>query len=113
MTTHIGSKQVVHFSSLIVPDGEAATIEFNIGAWNLNFNVSFSKDESVEGASLSIEEMNGKSYMKFANWTGTLGTATQKPFVIGKTNQGHELSIMITHWLVGDVNKVDIQFMIG
>ena len=113
MAVHIGNKLLVHHQSIIVPSGEDARIEFSIGTWELKFTLTFTKDSNTDGAALSVEETNGKSYIKFINWESSIGTATRAPLVIGGTNLGQPLSILAAHWLVGDTNKLDVQFMLG
>ena len=115
MPVIIGGRTVVHCDTLIIPSGEVAEVSFSIGGWNLNFEISFSASSSSASneTTLSVESGDGRSYINFSNWVSSLGTATLEPFKLGETNQGHELSCMVTHWLIGNVNKLDVQFMLG
>lgn len=110
----IGDRDIVHTSSLIIPGGKDAWIEFNIGSWLVKVNVIFKdSDEEDKSGSIVIEAVEDYAKVTFFGWNNSLGSATVKPVNLGKTNEGQQLAFMATHWLVGSVNRLDMQFLLG
>ena len=113
MTIKVGKREVVFSTSLIIPKSESADFQFLIGAWKIEIMVSFEDDKASEGTrNILFEHQNSQLHLKFVNWNNSLGTALTKPVEIGRTNTNQELSFIATHWLVGEINKVDFQFML-
>ena len=110
----IGERDVVHTASLIVPKGENAIVDFRVGQWDISLKIIFVRnDDKAEKGSISLEVIDGNPQISLINWNNSLGTATIQPAVLGTANDGRKLSFMLCHWLIGDTNKVDIQFLLG
>jgi len=110
----IGNRKVVYTSSLIIPEGEDAWIFFDVGDWHVKVNLIFNiSDEENENGAISIEGIDDHAKVTFFNWNNSLGTVTVNPVELGKTNEGKRLTFMASHWLIGRVNKIDVQFLIG
>jgi hypothetical protein len=109
----IGNREVVHTFSIIVPDKEDAWVDFNVGQWNINLRIYFTEDKGKDTGALSLEVLQDIPHLNLINWRNALGTATIKPIELGTTSDGRQLSFMLTHWLIGETNKLDIQFLLG
>ena len=112
----IGDRNVVHNCSMIVPDGETASIEFLLGSWTVRIRINFIQSGDDEKSTITVTAasgVDGESLITFVNWRNPIGTATTIPVVIARTNTNQELLIMAAHWMIGNVNKVDIHFLLG
>jgi hypothetical protein len=113
MKAKVGAREVIHCTSLIIPSSESAEICFNVGAWEIDIKISFETDSTKEGSrDILYDNIDNQLHLKFRNWTNSIGTALIKPVEIGRTNTNQGLSFIATHWLIGDVNKIDMQFML-
>ena len=110
----IGARKIVHTATLIVPKNERAVVEFSVGDWHIELHIVFVTDklDSNDGA-MSIEVIDGKPHLKLSNWKNSLGTATVRPVELGRTREGEPLTFMLSHWLIGEAQKLDIQFLLG
>lgn len=113
----IGDKKIIYSASLIVPDGESASVSFVLGSWVARMRIEFGGDTSKDGKSTinvkGEDPTTGESTITFLNWRNPIGTATTKPINIGKTNTNQDIFVLATHWYIGSVNKLDIQFLLG
>ncbi len=110
----VGGREVVHTATLIIPKGEDALVDFDVGQWKISLRILFvSKDKDAEKGSLSIEVVDGNPQLSLFDWNNSLGTATVRPFELGTASDGRKLSVMLSHWLIGETNKLDIQFLLG
>jgi hypothetical protein len=110
----IGGRKVVHTASMIVPKGEEAEIEFNVDNWNIKLKILFIRNNDSDNANgMSLEVVDNNPQLSLINWSNSLGTATIKPAELGTSNNGKKVSFMLSHWLIGETNKLDIQFLLG
>ena len=110
----IGNRKVVYSCSLIIPEGETALVEFSIGSWKIKIRINFENDLQTNESTINVgEEMNGESLITFSNWKNPVGTATIKPVVIGQTDTNQQLLMMAASWLIGNVNKLDLHFLLS
>lgn len=114
MKLKVGKRKVIHTVTLIVPSGEEAWIEFNLDNWNIRLKILFevTSDKSKQ-REINIKATDDYGIIIFKNWTNSLGTATRVPVEFGKTSNGRDLLFMASHSLIGDVNKLDLQFLLG
>ena len=112
MTMKIGDKSVVSVSSLIVPDGDSASIESTIENQTIKIKLFFYPNE---GDQPKIDWQPEGEYLNinFRGWTNSLATATNKPVKIATDINGKILGFMVTHWRVGSINRVDFQLLLG
>lgn len=114
MTIKIGSREVVFSTSLIIPKNETAEFDFTVDLWHISIRIEFleTSDES-QPREVKFDVQSSQLIIKFVNWNNALGTAILQPHQIGLSNNGQALSFIATHWLVGDVNRIDVQFLLG
>lgn len=109
----IGDRKVVYNCSLILPEGETASIEFLIDHWRVKIQINFLNDaERTSESIISINRTDQELLITFLNWKNPVGTATIKPVEIGRTNTRQQLSMMAAHWFIGSVNKLDLHFLL-
>lgn len=119
--TRIGNWEVVYSCSLILPLGEAtASVDFSLGAIPLAPRISArvrieNDPPAVVPAppSLTIQAENGVPLILLRNWRSPTGSATTEPLSILRFNNGRTIYVMVCHWLVGAVNRLDLQFLSG
>lgn len=114
MKIKIGTKEVVFTASLIVHAGADAWIEFTADTWNVKLKLEFVDDADTlkDGTGIVVSAENGHGLIKFVRWKNSLGTANTNPFTLGTTKEGRKVTFSAAHWLIGNVNKMDIQFYI-
>lgn len=110
----IGNKEIVHTTSLIIPKDEEAVIDFKVGNWEIELRLLFKiEKENTKKGIISLEVTDKIPKLILTNWFNALGMATKMPIEFGTTDNGKKLYIMICHWYIGDVNKIDLQFLLG
>ena len=113
MQTYIGRYPVIHSASLIIPDKETARVEFQVGTWAIKVRFSFEeKHEGEEEGSITIKPVDGIAHITFFGWDNVLGTGLKQPVLLGEANTGQKVLFILTHHRVGELNKLDVSFLL-
>lgn len=110
MALRIGNKEVIKQETILIPQGERADIPLSFGG-DIIVGISYSDDESGQ-QDIRLSNEGGRMNLILVNWSNGIGTATQAPIDLASNDQGHVLSIMATNYRVGNMNKIDLQFMV-
>ena len=111
---HIGGREVVHSSSLVIPEGEDASFEFLVGAWRIKIRVDFdTTDDTKKEAEIRLEPSGDELQITFLNWDNSLGMATTEPVQLGRSSTGQSVFLMAAHHKIGVVNKLDINCLLS
>jgi hypothetical protein len=113
MIARVGKHEVIHTQTLILPDGDDGWIEFDVGTWRARVKVRFeSNNQEPVQQTLSIDAEGDHAILRLFNWRNSLGSATTKPVQFARMSGGASVSFMATHWYVGNVNRIDFQFLL-
>ena len=65
----IGNRKVVYSCSLIIPEGETASIEFLIEHWRVKIRINFENDsEKTSESTIKINKPGEELLITFSNW---------------------------------------------
>lgn len=118
MSIKISNSSIINFSSLLVPEGEHAFLEFDFDGdmqkYSLNFIVEDPQSDNEERTP-TLRFSGEENYLSitFVNWESPLGISTGKPVLVGETEEGQNVLILANVAKIGAIYKVDIQTMIG
>lgn len=113
MKISISNQEVVFFAFILLPNGETGSLEFEVDGWGVKLNIIFIENKDNPEQSISISSENDCGLVSFINWNNSLGSATKKPFQLGETQTKRPLLLMASHHLIGTVNQLQMQFMLG
>lgn len=108
--TKIGSRTVIHSTTVLVRDEENADISFSVDNWAIKLIISFHPEERLEqSAEWAVE--NDAMRLRLYRWINPLGTTLAQPTYIGKSPTGKPIELILYQHHIGDFNRVDLQFM--
>lgn len=110
---NIGDKLVVFSMTMLIPDGEEATLSEPIPGWPFKFKLIFKPAPEPKEATWVFSPENGTMIMTFTGWQNPLGLAFAKPVKIGSFTDGRSVGIIVFHHKVGTMNRVDFQILLG
>jgi hypothetical protein len=114
MSARVGKLEVVHTQTLILPEGEEALVGFQVGGWQAKLKVRFeARGEDPSKQAIEVEAEDDHALVKLVNWKNPLGTATTTPVQFATLNTGDLVYFMVAHWLIGGVNLLELQFLLG
>jgi hypothetical protein len=107
----IGDKEVVHQTSLIVPDGEVAS--FRVGLTTpLTVEVQFHPDSKSE-TRVAWKFGDGTLHIDFNGMQGSLGVVPKEPLKLGSIGDNEAIGFLFYHHRVGNMNRLDFLFLKG
>lgn len=108
----IGEWEVIHYTSLLVHTGVDSWIQFKVKNEDIKFNIKLVDTETKDKQ--EIELLGGEDYgiLKLKNFNNALGTAPKDILSLAVLNDKTELFCLFINYRIGDLNKIDIQFMI-
>jgi len=107
----IGNRDIIYTTTLLVPKGEEAWIDFNVGAWEIKLNIVFEDSSEKKGKPfITIEAEKDYGRIIFKDWTDGLGTASTEPMEIARTNEGRAITFLTALKQIGSVKEVHLQF---
>lgn len=106
----IGAWEIVKTVTVVLPEGEAAETSIPLNSLAFPVRIAFRDTSDTAEASIATEAQQDVLNIIFTNWSNTLGTATTAPIRIGFSSN-RELAFMASHWRIGAVNKLDLQFL--
>lgn len=115
MLVEIASRTVVDSASLIIPRNETAIIEVVAANRRLRARIIFERipTEEIKGQSINVTPVGNEAHITFLGWNNPLGSATTEPFEVAKFGDNQVLYCMVAHHLIGDVDRLDLSFLIG
>jgi hypothetical protein len=110
-TQFLGNRQVVWNGTLIVPDGESARVETQLGGWPLKIVIfcypnAKSSEITWSGKENALE-------LSFKGWTNSLLTGVRTAQKLGQTNDGRAFGFIATAQRAGQLTKIDFQILWG
>jgi hypothetical protein len=112
MALRVGNREVIKQDTLLIPQGEMAVIPVSFGGSDIEVTISYQDDQSGK-QDILLSNDNNRMNLVLQNWNNAVGTGMRAPFDLARNEHGHFLSIMIANWRISDMNKVDLQFMVG
>ncbi|MEX5583626.1 hypothetical protein [Pseudomonas lurida] len=113
----VGGKRVVGTSSIMVPIGEKAVVEYEFdGTDKVSCSFSFtesSEDSEDKGAHVSIVGTDDCCEFVFINFNSPPGHSTGKPIVFADSDLGESISLMATVYKYKRSHRIDFQIMVG
>jgi hypothetical protein len=108
----IGGKEVILSQTLLIPDGEEATVETVVEGWTVKIIVHFIPNGSEKP---TVEWITEDDFLRmtFKGWRSTLGGGSQKPLKLGETETKRPLEFMVYHMRSGKLNRLDLQLLLG
>lgn len=109
----VGNRRVLLSETLFVQDNEVAEIEHEISPGDvLKLRITFPMDYEYEGSKNPVvlyEWKEGWCEMKFANFTITIGAATNTPTIFAASSTGEFITYMALVYRLKSGHKIDIQ----
>lgn len=115
MQIEIGGRKVVGSANLIIPKNEAAVIEILAVNRVLRAQLRVERDASGEqkDAAINVQPVDNEAHITLSGWDNPLGTATTQPFEVARLDENQALYCMIAHHRIGDVDRLDLSFLVG
>lgn len=111
-----GGRELVDTLELLLPAGEAARVDLELGEDYTNHPTSsFVRLDVVfeetrdEPQSVQFRPSGKRSKMILKNWSNPVGTALSEPFSLVTTSKG-VMEIMMANYAIGGTNHLTIQF---
>lgn len=110
----VGNRKVLLFESLIIPIDEEAEISVPIRGGDIRIKLSFEdvKTAIPEESRLDFEMTDEVLHFRFRNWKNPIPTVIKEPVQIATTDTGNAVYFLLCHWRTGNMNRIDLQFMI-
>jgi hypothetical protein len=107
----LGDKELVFSTSFMLAGDELASFEIPIDGEQLRLDLKF-----IPGASSEREGRwnfsDGVIHFEFVGWRNSIGTAVSEPQKFGEIGD-RRLYFQMAHYLVGEVNVVHFQLLLG
>lgn len=115
MRIRIDGTSVEHHASILLRDGEVASLPVPFDGWDLTVRLDVINADgggSSQNASVDIiAEDKNVARITLKNWDSPIGTSLNAPHLLGVSNNNKvRYYFIIAHWRVGHLNKIDIQF---
>jgi hypothetical protein len=108
----ISGNEIIYKTSLLIPHQQSASFSLGKEGANIRVVVKFRDlPESKDESGLQIEGDGNTANLTFDNWNNQLGTALTTPAKMADLSNGNSLTFLATHWKIGNLDKVDFQFM--
>lgn len=82
--------------------------EYTRNPTKLELLVAF--ENGGEGQNVTFKPIGTKSLMTLHNWNQALGTALIEPFTLAQVNDEGMVEMMMGNYMIGQVNKLTLQF---
>src|SRR5690348_16868983 len=114
---YIGKLKVIQTQSLLIQDGESATVSFQVeNLWRPTFIIRFTSNAQSKEPGISVGSDPTdpqKGIIEFVNWANSLGTALKQPLQVGVVAGISPLYLVAAHWKIGSTNSLQVQFLVG
>ena len=112
MRVQYGDRVVASSFTLLVTDSEEAQITDPVPNFPANLKIAFKPPEG-KPPSWAFEAIDAQNLkLTLVGWNSAVGTAFDKPVKIG-TLGGADVAIMVCHYKIGILNRLDVQMLIG
>ena len=112
----IGNRTVLLSTTIMVPDGEEATLSHNIAEGDvLNCCLKFLQDpEDQQERKVTIQTEFEKNMFTFTfkNFNNSLGHTTSKPIEFGYSNKKEPLTLLAAIFKMKTFTKIELQIML-
>ena len=108
--TRIGTNQLITSVTLLIPEGEDATIPVMIGNWQFDLTVKFDNSKDTQG--ITIEPSGNGAKVTFQKWDNGIGTALKQPGKLADLSDGRLLLFMACNYSIGGTNRLDLQLLL-
>lgn len=124
MKNKIGKYQIVDFTTLLIPEREKATFEFEMNGETQTFSLLFLRDEKVpkdEGQdkeetrtpSIEFSGTENELDLVFKNWDSPFGMHNDEPMEVGSGEDGTTVYILSNITRIGHIYRAEIQTMLA
>ena len=108
----IGDWNTVETFTLIIPSGETAKLNFNYKSIFFKFEIIFRNNDENKESHIKIEKEDGYLKLVFTNWNNALGAALTEVSKVATYNNNLDLGLIAVHWKIGDVDRLDVKFLV-
>jgi hypothetical protein len=111
LTEKINNFNILHKTSLLIPDNQTALTGFTVDAWNVAIEVSMEQDaDTSKDSGVEVSSEGNLARMKFMNWSHTLGISFKEPIQFATTNTGQIIKVYAANQKIGALNNLILQF---
>lgn len=107
----IGEGSLLEHYSLLVPKDSKVLIGVDVAGWNISLEIEFDSDATER--SVKVEALGpNKARIIFNKWDNSIGTVLNEPTLLANLSDGRELVFLASNYMIGTVNKLDLQLML-
>ena len=112
MGDKVGTQEVVHRTTLILPPRVDSWIEFDLSGWRFRLHIVFEASSLPERKPVyQLKAMGDYGEMTLTDWENPIGLVTTNPVDVATTSDGRKLFMMLWHAQLGEVRKLDAEFL--
>lgn len=111
--TSIGRRKLIGSKRLLVADPTEVWVTFSYGSDLVRLRIRLLEDTADPRTRWVVTGKGDHGDLQLLNFKNSLGTMTTTPISIGKSGEGHELSLEFAHWKIGTGDILDLQLSVA
>jgi len=106
----VGGREQIFATTLLIPNGEDAWIEFAADTWNIRLNIVFVDNKEDTTSRYDLTGNSDHGVLTLQNWNNSFSMGSATPISIGHTDKGRNVCAMINGHSIEGTKKLDISF---